>query len=223
MLYAIATDRAENTPIPAVKKALTEVKSKHMAATTEPQKVGELLRMIDSYSGTAVVRAALKLAPLVFVRPGELRHAEWAAIDFEKAQWCFKASKTKQPHVVPLSRQALEILSELKLITGQGRYVFPAPTSKDRPMSNNAILAAFRRMGITKDEHSGHGWRATARTLLDEQLKFSVPAIEMQLAHRVKDVHGRAYNRTTLINDRIKMMQAWADYLDELKNSNPDT
>ncbi len=217
MLYAIATERAESTPIAAVKQSLQEVKSKHMAATIEPQKVGELLRMIDDYFGSAVVKAALKLAPLVFVRPGELRHAEWADFDFEKKQWSFIASKTKQPLIVPLSKQAIDILAELKPITGQGRYVFPSPASKDRPMSNNAILAAFRRMGITKDEHSGHGWRATARTLLDEVLKFSVPAIELQLAHAVKDMHGRAYNRTTLIDDRTKMMQAWADYLDELK------
>lgn len=173
--------------------------------------------MIDGYSGTAIVKAALKLAPLVFVRPGELRHAEWADFDFNQKQWAFTASKTKTPHIVPLSKQALDILAELKPITGQGRYVFPAPTSSSRPMSNNAVLAAFRRMGVAKEEHSGHGWRATARTLLDEQLKYPPHIIEHQLAHTVKDPLGRAYNRTKHLDERREMMQAWADFLDELK------
>lgn len=221
ILYAIATGRAENDPTPAAKKALRPVVVKHMAAITEPEKVGELLRVIYGYRGTLVVNSALKLAPLLFVRPGELRQAEWKDFDLDKAQWCFTASKTAQNHLVPLSRQALEILRELQPATGNGRYVFPAPTSKDRPMSNNAILAAFRRMGITTDEMSGHGWRATARTLLDEVLHFPVPVIEMQLAHTVKDMHGRAYNRTTFIDQRREMMQAWADYLEELRGNKP--
>jgi integrase len=220
MLYAMLTGRTKHSPIAAVKKymqATMKKTQKHMAATTEPSKVGELLRMIEGYQGTAIVKAALKFAPLVFVRPGELRQAEWQDIDLKQKQWAFTASKTEQNHIVPLSRQAVEILSELKLITGNGKYVFPAPTGSDRPMSNNAILAAFRRMGIAKEEHSGHGWRATARTLLDEQLRFPIPIIELQLAHSVKDMHGEAYNRTTYIEDRETMMQAWSDYLDELK------
>lgn len=218
-LYAIADGRAESDPTTAAKKQLKPLPKEpnHMAAAIEPKKVGELLRMIDGYSGTAIVKAALKLAPLVFVRPGELRHAEWADFDFNQKQWAFTASKTKTPHIVPLSKQALDILAELKPITGQGRYVFPAPTSSSRPMSNNAVLAAFRRMGVAKEEHSGHGWRATARTLLDEQLKYPPHIIEHQLAHTVKDPLGRAYNRTKHLDERREMMQAWADFLDELK------
>lgn len=220
-LYAIVTGRAQVDPAHSVKKALKPVITTHMAAVTEPERVGEILKMIDGYQGTFIVKSALSLAPLIFVRPGELRQAEWKDFNLDAAEWSFEASKTKQPHIVPLSRQALEILRELHLVTGNGRYVFPAPTSKDRPMSNNAILAAYRRMGLTTDELTCHGWRATARTLLDEKLNFDVPVIEMQLAHAVKDVHGRAYNRTTFIEARTKMMQAWADYLDKLKSTNP--
>ena len=216
-LYAIASGRADIDAAHSIKRALKPTITRHMAAVTEPARVGEILRMIDSYQGTLIVKSALKLAPILFVRPGELRQALWQDIDFNLAQWCFEASKTKQPHIVPLSRQALEILKELQLVTGNGRYVFPAPTSSNRPMSNNAVLAAYRRMGITTDELTGHGWRATARTLLDEVLKFDVPVIEMQLAHAVKDVHGRAYNRTTFIEERKEMMQKWSDYLSELK------
>ncbi len=148
---------------------------------------------------------------------GELRNAEWKEFNLDAAEWRFVASKTKQQHLVPLSRQAVEILRELQLVTGEGAFVFPSPTSPSRTMSNNAILAAFRRMGITGDEMTGHGWRATARTLLDEELKFPPHIIEQQLAHVVRDPLGRAYNRTTHLEERRKMMQAWADYLDELK------
>jgi integrase len=157
------------------------------------------------------------LAPLVFVRPGELRNALWSDIDLSRREWRFAASKTKQSHIVPLSQQAVEILKELHPATGRGKFVFPSATSSTREMSNNAILAAYRRMGIAKEELCGHGWRAIARTLLDEELKFPLPIIEMQLAHAVKDMHGRAYNRTTFIKDRHEMMQAWADYLDGLR------
>jgi integrase len=211
--YAVATGRCVSDPTRDLKDALKPVVKKHLAAVIDPEEVGRLLRVIDEYQGSQIVRCALKFAPLVFVRPGELRQAEWADINLEAAEWSFTASKTNQGHIVPLSRQALEILKELQPLTGEGRYVFPG-VSSSRPMSNNAILAAFRRMGIGTDEMTGHGWRATARTLLDEVLKFPPHIIEQQLAHAVRDPLGRAYNRTTHLEDRHKMMQAWADYLD---------
>ncbi len=217
-LYAIAGGRADFDPTAAAKKQLKPLpKEKHMAATTDPAEVGRLLNMIDGYTGSFVVRSALLLAPLVFVRPGELRNALWSDIDFDRREWRYTASKTKQPHAVPLSRQAVDILKELHQATGRGEFVFPSATSSTREMSNNAVLAAYRRMGIAKEELCGHGWRAIARTLLEEELKYPLPIIEMQLAHAVKDMHGRAYNRTTFIKDRHEMMQAWADYLDKLK------
>jgi len=218
-LYAISGERAESDPTAAAKKQLKPLpkEAKHMAAITSPAEVGKLLNAIDGYTGSFVVRSALMLAPLVFVRPGELRKARWSDIDFDRSEWRFTASKTRHPHIVPLSRQAVRILKDLHQATGRGEFVFPSPTSSSREMSDNAILAAFRRMGIAKEEHCGHGWRATARTLLDEELKYPLPVIEMQLAHGVKDVHGRAYNRTTFIKDRHEMMQAWADYLDGLR------
>jgi integrase len=217
--YAVATGRAERDPAADLKGALPQPAEKHMAAITEPKKVAELLRAIDSYQGSFVVKYALQLAPLVFVRPGELRHAEWAEIDFENAQWNIPAGKMKmkEPHLVPLSRQAIEILTELKELTGASRYIFPSGRSFDRPMSNNAILAALRRMGYTKDEMSAHGFRAMARTMLDEILQIRPDFIEHQLAHAVRDPNGRAYNRTAHLNERIKMMQIWADYLDGLR------
>jgi integrase len=159
----------------------------------------------------------MRLAPLVFVRPGELRQAEWADIDLEAAEWRFASSKTGQPHIVPLSTQAVEILRELYPLTSRGRYVFPSARTTERPMSDNAILAALRRMGIPKDEMTGHGFRAMARTVLDEVLGFRPEWIEQQLAHAVRDPLGRAYNRTAHLEGRKAMMQAWADYLDRLK------
>lgn len=215
--YAIATGRAERNPAPDLIGALPKPKEKHMAAIIDPDQVGALLRQMDSYEGTFVVRSALQLAPLVFVRPGELRHAEWKDINFDKAEWRFKASKTGHDHIVPLSRQALDILKAIQPYSGQGRYVFPSLRSDDRPMSNNAVLSGFRRMGIEKEEMSGHGFRAMARTLLAEELGYPDGIIEHQLAHRVRDVHGFAYNRTSFLPERKKMMQEWADYLDKLK------
>jgi integrase len=190
-----------------------------MAAITEPVKVGELLRAIDGYQGSFAVQCALKLAPLFFVRPGELRNMEWQEIDFENAQWNIPAEKMKmkEPHIVPLSKQALVILEAIKPLTSASRYVFPSGRSFDRPMSNNAILAALRRMGYDKDEMSGHGFRAMARTMLDEVLQVRPDFIEHQLAHAVCDPNGRAYNRTAHLNERRRMMQTWADYLDGLK------
>lgn len=215
--YAVATGRCDRDPSGDLRGALPPVKGKHFAATTEPQRVAEILRMMDRYEGTLTVSCALRLAPLVFVRPGELRKAEWADIDLETAEWRYTVSKTNTPHIVPLARQALAILRELEPLTGRGRYVFPSARSSTRPMSDNAILAALRRLGVGKEEMSGHGFRAVARTILDEVLGVRPDYIEHQLAHAVKDPNGRAYNRTAHLPERGKMMQQWADYLDKLK------
>jgi integrase len=216
--YAVITGRAERDPTTDLKGALPRPQKINRAAITEPKKVGNLLRAIDSYQGSFVVQCALKLAPLVFVRPGELRHAEWEEIDLENAEWNIPGSKMKmkEPHLVPLSKQAIEILTELKKLTGSGRYVFQGRTSQ-RPMSDNAILVALRIMGYPKEEMSGHGFRAMARTILDEVLQVRPDFIEHQLAHAVRDPNGRAYNRTAHLVERRKMMQQWADYLDGLK------
>ncbi len=216
--YAIATGRATRDPTGDLRGALPAVKPKHFAAITEPNRVGALMRAIDAYEGWLTVRCALRFAPLVFVRPGELRHAEWSAMDLDGGEWRYTVTKTNTPHIVPLSSQAVAILRELKPLTGGGRYVFPSARSSQRPMSDMAILAAMRRMEIAKDEMSGHGFRAMARTILDEVLSFRPDVIEHQLAHAVRDPNGRAYNRTAHLAERRKMMQAWADYLDKLKN-----
>ena len=216
--YAVVTGRAERDPTTDLKGALPQPQKTNRAAITEPKKVGKLLRAIDGYQGSFVVQCALKLAPLLFVRPGELRHAEWEEIDLENAEWNIPGSKMKmkEPHLVPLSKQAIEILTELKKLTGSGRYVFPGRTSA-LPMSDNAILAALRNMGYAKDEMSGHGFRAMARTILDEVLQVRPDFIEHQLAHAVRDPNGRAYNRTAHLKERRRMMETWADYLDGLK------
>ena len=216
--YAIATGRTERNPVPDLKGALSPVKNKHFAAITEPKQVGALLRAIDAYQGTFVVQCALRLAPLVFVRPGELRQAKWCDINFETAEWRYLVTKTQTEHIVPLATQALTILKELHPLTGQGQYVFPSARSHKRPMSDNAILVALRTMGVEKDQMSGHGFRAMARTILDEVLKVRPDYIEHQLAHAVRDPNGRAYNRTKHLPERKAMMQQWADYLGKLKN-----
>jgi len=215
--YAVATGRAERDPSGDLRGALPPVKGTHFASVTGPKQVSEVLRALDGYEGTLTVRCALRLAPLVFVRPGELRHAKWADIDLDAAEWRYIVTKTDTQHIVPLSRQAIEILEELYPLTGRGYYVFPSARSTSRPMSDNAILAAMRRMGIAKEEMSGHGFRAMARTILDEVLSFRPDFIEHQLAHAVRDPNGRAYNRTAHLPERHKMMQDWADYLDKLK------
>ena len=219
--YGVATGRAQRDITPDLKGALATHKTSHFPAITDPVKVGKLLLMLDAYEGTSTVRAALKLAPLVFVRPKELRHAEWPEIDFEKEEWRIPAEKMKMgmEHIVPLSRQAIDVLKEQKQLTGNWQYVFPSARSPRRPMSDNAILSAFRNMGISKDEMTGHGFRAMARTLLDEELEERVELIEHQLAHAVKDTLGRAYNRTTHLPKRRVMMQRWANYLDELRGN----
>lgn len=215
--YAIATGRAERDPSADLRGALPAATAGHFAAITEPARAGELLRMLWGHEGTAVVQAAVKLAPLLFVRPGELRTARWADIDLGAAEWRFVASKTKTPHIVPLATQAVAILRELHRSTGHGPYVFPSERGLSRPMSSGAVLAALRSMGIKSDEMSGHGFRAMARTMLDEQLHFPVDIIEHQLAHNVRDPLGRAYNRTAHLPERRRMMQEWADYLDKLR------
>jgi integrase len=220
--YAIATGRATFDPTPSLRGALPPVKSRHMAAPTDsPSKVGEFLRMMEAFKGGPVVAAALRLLPYLFVRPGELRTMRWEDVDLQAAEWRFITSKTKTEHIVPLSRQALAILRDLYPLTGHlpGGWVFPGGRSPLKPLSEAAINAAYRRLGIdTQNELTGHGWRATARTFLHERLNYPAEIIEHQLAHAVPDSLGRAYNRTRFLADRKKMMQAWGDYLDDLRN-----
>jgi integrase len=197
-----------------------QVKTRHFAAYTEPQDVSRLMKLIYSYNNSPVVAAALRLAPLVFVRPGELRKAKWSEINFQKAEWRFKVSKTDTELIVPLSTQAVKILKEIQPRTGEGKYVFPCHRSSARPMSENAITAALRYLGIPKGEMTGHGFRAMARTMLEEELGYSYEIIEPQMAHKVRDPLGRAYNRTKHLKERKKMMQDWADYLESLKERN---
>ena len=194
-------------------------KVEHHAAITDPKLIGELLRALDGYQGAFVTKCALRLAPMFFVRPGELRQAEWHEFDFDNAEWNIPAERMKmrEPHLVPLSTQALKILRELHALTGSERFVFPGARTASRPMSENAVLAALRRMGYAKDEMTGHGFRAMARTILDEVLQVRPDFIEHQLAHAVRDPNGRAYNRTAHLGERRKMMQQWSDYLDNLK------
>lgn len=217
--YAVATGKLELDPSAALKprEVFRRREVRNHAAITDPQELAPLLRAIDEYHGTLIVKSALRLTPLLFVRPGELRGMEWSEIDFEAALWSIPAErmKMKQPHLVPLSRQALEILQALKPLTGHGKLVFPGRGA--RPMSNNSINAALRYLGFDTDTVTGHGFRATARTILDEVLGFRVDLIEHQLAHAVRDTNGRAYNRTSFIEDRRQMMQKWSDYLDRLK------
>ncbi|MDR3055842.1 MAG: integrase arm-type DNA-binding domain-containing protein [Zoogloeaceae bacterium] len=217
MRYAIATGRARRDPCPDLKDALQKTRRGHFASITDPIKAGELLRAMDAFTGTYTVRAALLLAPLVFVRPGELRAAKWAEINLDKGEWCYFVSKTKTDHLVPLSRQAAEILRDLQPLTGQHEHVFPGRDPK-KPISNMTLNAAIKRMGYdTKEEITGHGFRAMARTLLAEKLNYPPEVIEHQLAHKVPDALGTAYNRTKYLDQRRAMMQEWADYLDRLK------
>ena len=216
--YAVATGRTERDPSGDLKGALSPIKTTHRAATTDPKEVAPLLRMLYSYQGSMVVRCALRLLPLLFVRPGELRTMQWADVDLGKCEWSFMVNKTKTPHIVPLAKQAMTILREIHPVTGNSVYVFPSARGNSRPMSDMAMNAALRRMGIdTKTEITGHGFRALARTILDEVLGFRPDFIEHQLAHAVRDPLGRAYNRTSHLKERKEMMQVWANYLDKLK------
>jgi integrase len=216
--YAIATGRAERDPSADLRGALTSTKPKSMAAITDPKKIGGLLRAIDGYDGHIITKCALRLAPLVFVRPGELRHAEWSEIDLDNADWKIPAHKMKmkRPHIVPLSKQAIDVFKMIRPITGDGRYVFPSLRSTVRPMSNNTVLAALRRMGYSKEEMTGHGFRAMASTILHEQ-GWPDDVVERQLAHAEGNKVKAAYNHARHLPERRKMMQAWADYLDALK------
>ena len=215
--YAIATGRADRDISADLKGALRPAHTKHFAAITEPDEFGKLLVAIDTFQGTPVVKTALKLSALWFCRPGELRQLEWSQIKWEEGRVEIMAEKTKQPHIIPLSRQAIKILEDLKPYTMRSKYVFPSARGASRPMSDNAARVALRSMGYDNDMHTPHGFRATARTLLDEVLNYRIEWIEQQLAHAVKDANGRAYNRTKHLPQRAEMMQRWADYLDELR------
>ena len=217
--YAEVTGRVDRDISQALKGALSNADKGHFSSLTDPQQVAPLLRAIDSYSGTFSVKSALQLAPLVFVRPNELRSAEWEHIDLDAKEWRYLVTKTKTPHIVPLSTQAIEILTKLHELTGKGRFVFPSARTPNgsRAMSDMALLAGLRRMGFDKSEMSVYGFRAMARTILDEVLGFRPDFIEHQLAHSVRDPNGRAYNRTSHLPECHKMMQDWADYLDSLK------
>jgi integrase len=226
--YGIAKGYCQSDPTRDLRDSLPTPLTTHMAAIVDPQRAAKLLLAMDSYRGGPIVRAALQLAALTFVRPGELRKAEWCEIDLTSGTWVIPPLRRKlkkqqkltgQPHIVPLATQAVAILSELQRLTGHGVYVFPGARSHERPMSENAVLAALRSMGITAEEHSGHGFRALARTMLEERLHYPAHIVEAQLSHAVKDVHGRAYNRTEHIDQRREMMQRWADYLEQLRSS----
>lgn len=218
--YAIATGRADRDPTQDLRGALAPVVTQNHAAITEPSRVGELLRAIDGYVGQPVTHAALRLAPLVFVRPGELRAAEWAEFDLETAEWRIPGSRMKMGEqlVVPLSTQAVAILRDLHALTGRGRYAFPSLRTTARPMSENTLNAALRRLGYTGDDMTAHGFRTTASTLLNEQ-GWHPDLIELQLAHAERNKVRAAYNKAQRLDERRKMMQAWADYLDGLRAS----
>lgn len=216
--YAVATGRAERDPSGDLKGALPPIRQTHLASITEPEAIGQLLRSMDAYQGSMVTRCALLLAPLVFVRPGELRRAEWAEIDLDGAEWRIPAEKMKARvlHIVPLSEQAIAVLRELQPLTGRGRYVFPSGRGPSRCMSENGVLSALRRMGYSGEQMTGHGFRSMASTLLNEQ-GWPFDAIERQLAHSERNKVRAAYNYAEHLPVRRKMMQAWADHLDSLR------
>lgn len=216
--YAVATGRLDRDPTAALRGALKTAKNRHYASITDPAKIGELLRAIDGYTGQLTTLCALKFAPLVFTRPGELRKAEWSEINFEAGQWCIPAEKMKMgvAHIVPLSKQALAVLRELHPLTSKSRYIFPSVRSLRDPMSENTVNAALRRLGYGTDDMTGHGFRSMASTLLHE-MGWTSDAIERQLAHAERNPIKAAYNRAEHLPERRRMMQAWADYLDKLK------
>lgn len=217
--YALQLELITQNPLGDTKGLLRKIEHTHMAAPTDPKEVAALLKAIDGFTGSFIVKSAMQLAPMLFVRPGELRQAEWSEIDLKTAEWNIPAEKMKMKvaHLVPLSEQAVKILKELQPLTGHSKYVFPCHRSPLKCMSENAVNAGLRRLGFEKSEITGHGFRAIARTILDEVLQVRVDYIEHQLAHAVKDANGRAYNRTSHLPERRKMMQTWSDYLDGLK------
>lgn len=222
--YAIRRDLADSDPTVALRGEKRRTPKRHFAAFTEPADVAGLMQAIYGYKGTPEVRAALKLSALLFQRPGEIRTMQWPDIDLDAAQWRYVVSKTKSPHIVPLSTQAIEVLLELQPLTDHGlslrpdapRFVFPSPRSRLRPMSDNAVRSALRNMGFTNDQMTAHGFRAMARSLLAE-LGWKTDAIERQLAHKAAGPLGAAYDRAAYLDERKAMMQAWADYLDALR------
>ncbi len=216
--YAVATGRAERDPTADLRGALPPVKEKHHASVKDPKAIGALLRAIDGYQGLLITKCALRLAPLLFVRPGELRKGEWTELNLDGAEWRIPAARMKMraQHIVPLSTQAVAILRELHALTGARRYVFPGARTNGRPMSENTVNAGLRRLGYTKDEMTGHGFRSIASTLLNEQ-GWHRDAIERQLAHAERNNIRAAYNFAEHLPERRKMMQAWADYLDGLR------
>ncbi|HLF97638.1 MAG TPA: site-specific integrase, partial [Methylococcaceae bacterium] len=218
--YAVATGRADRNPGQDVTGALPPVKSKHRSAITDEKEVGELMRNIEAYNGTLVTRCALKLSAYTFCRPGEICHMEWAEIDVDKAEWRIPAHKMKMRaiHIIPLSRQAIATLEEIRPLTGHGKYVFPSERAPSRCMSEVTILAALRRMGYTKDQMTAHGFRSMASTRLNESHLWHRDAIERQLAHAERDEIRAAYNYAEHLPERRKMMTWWADYLDGLRD-----
>jgi len=217
--YAVVTQRAVRDVASDLKGAIAPAVAGHRAAIIDPKEFGILLRDLDTYQGWISTQYALRLLPLVFTRPGELRLAEWTEFDFERNVWDIPVGrmKMKNPHTVPLSRQVLVLLEELQRYTGEGRFLFPSPRQKEKPISNMAMLSGLRRLGYGTEEVSAHGFRASARTLLAERLEVNPAYIEAQLAHKVADSLGTAYNRTQFLDARKDMMQTWADYLDTLK------
>ncbi|EHJ46925.1 integrase family protein [Solidesulfovibrio carbinoliphilus subsp. oakridgensis] len=216
--YAVASGHAERDISADLRGAIPPSKEKHHASVTDPKDVAALLRIIETYQGSFVTMSALRLAPMLFVRPGELRHAEWSEIDFDKAEWRIPAAKMKmrEQHIVPLCRQAIAIMRELHPLTGAGRYLFPSVRTSARPMSENTVNAALRRLGYAKDEMTGHGFRSMASTLLNE-MGWNRDAIERQLAHAERNSIRAAYNFAEFLPERRRMMQAWADYLEKLQ------
>ena len=221
--YGVATGRCERDVTQDLRGALKAPQVKHLSALTEVFDFAQLLYDIDFYEGTFITKTAIRIAPLVFVRPGELRHAKWSDIDLDLGTWAYTPPKTRSKtgvqHIVPLSKQVVEALIDLQPITRCSEFVFPAITTQLKPMSENTINQALRRMGYTSEQVCGHGFRASARTILEEVLGYPIEIIEQQLAHKVKDMHGRAYNRTKHLDKRRKMMQHWSDYCDEIKNN----
>jgi integrase len=222
--FAVATGRAERDPSRDLGGALAPTKEKHLASITDPQEIGALLRAIDAYEGSWITRCALRLSPLVFVRPGELRGAQWAEFDFEKSEWRIPAERMKMrvQHVVPLSTQAIAVLRDLQQLTGRFALAFPGVRSRFRPMSDNTVTAALRRMGYSGQDMTGHGFRSMASTLLNEQ-GWNRDAIERQLSHGERDAVRAAYNYAQHLPERREMMQAWADFLDQLKTQKTAT
>jgi integrase len=221
--YAVATGRAERDPSGDLRGALPPKQEKHHASFTDPASLAGLLRAINAYDGSAVVRNALRLAPMVFVRPGELRAAEWKEFNLDSGEWRIAAERMKMrvQHIVPLSRQAVALLREMQPVTGTGRFVFPSPRTDSRPLSDNGMLAALRRMGFERGVLTVHGFRSTASTLLNEQ-GWNPDAIERQLAHSERDGVRAAYNYAEYLPERRKMMQFWSDYLDDLRTGKTD-